>query len=116
MSDTITIDDFGKIDLRVGTITSAESIPKSKMLKLSVSFGPEIGTKTVLAGIASMVPFLLDGKVENMAGTQVLAVLNLPPREMKGLVSEAMLLATRTADDRLVLASCPGAPDGAKLG
>jgi methionyl-tRNA synthetase len=114
--DTITIDDFAKIDLRVGTITSAESIPKSKLLKLSVSFGAEIGTKTILAGIASMVPFLLDGKVENMEGTQVLAVLNLPPREMKGIVSEGMLLATQTAEGKLVLASCLGAPDGAKLG
>lgn len=108
--DTITIDDFGKIDLRVGTITSAEPIPKSKLLKLAVSFGPELGTKTVLAGIAK------DFLPETLAGTQVLAVLNLPPREMKGIVSEGMLLATTTAEGKLVLASCPGAPDGAKLG
>lgn len=108
--DTITIDDFGKIDLRVGTVTSAEAIPKSKMLKLSVSFGPEIGAKMVLAGIAKDFP------PETLPGTQVVAVLNLPPREMKGLVSEAMLLATHNADGKLVLASCPGAADGAKLG
>lgn len=110
MSDTITIDDFGKIDLRVGTITSAEAVPKSKLLKLSVSFGPELGTKTVLAGIAK------DFLPETLVGTQVLAVLNLPPREMKGILSEGMLLATQTAEGKLVLASCPGAPDGAKLG
>lgn len=108
--DTITIDDFGKIDLRVGTITSAEAIPKSKMLKLSVSFGPELGTKTVLAGIAKDFP------PETLPGTQVLAVVNLPPREMKGLTSEAMLLATHNLEGKLVLASCPGAPDGAPLG
>jgi methionine--tRNA ligase beta chain len=108
--DTISIDDFAKMDLRVGTITAAESIPKSKLLKLSVSFGDEIGTKTVLAGIAK------DFLPETLPGTPVLAVLNLPPREMKGFVSEAMLLATQTADGKLVLASCPGAPDGAKLG
>lgn len=108
--DTITIDDFGKIDLRVGTVQTAESIPKSKMLKLSVSFGAELGTKTVLAGIATDFP------PETLPGIQVVAVLNLPPREMKGLVSEAMLLATRNAEGKLVLASCPGAPDGAKLG
>lgn len=107
--DTITIDDFGKIDLRSGTITSAESIPKSKLLKLTVSFGTE-GTKTILAGIAK------DFAPENLAGTQVLAVLNLPPREMKGIVSEGMLLATQTTEGKLVLASCPGAPDGARLG
>ena len=108
--DTITIDDFGKIDLRAGTITSAEAVPKSKLLKLTVSFGAEIGTKTVLAGIGK--DFLPD----TLTGTQILAVLNLPPREMKGIVSEGMLLATTTTEGKLVLASCPGAPDGAKLG
>ena len=110
MSDTITIDDFAKIDLRTGTITSAESVPKSKLLKLSVSFGAEVGTKTILAGIAKDFP------PETLTGTQVLAVLNLPPREMKGILSEGMLLATTTTEGKLVLASCPGAPDGAKLG
>jgi len=112
--DTITIDDFAKIDLRVGTIVTAESIPKSKLVKLEVSFGTE--TRTILAGIASMVPFLLDGKVENFAGRQVVAVLNLPPREMKGVVSNGMLLAAHGADGALTLAACPGAPDGAALG
>jgi methionyl-tRNA synthetase len=107
--DTITIDDFGKIDLRVGTITSAESVPKSKLLKLSVSFGDEVGSRTILAGIAK------DFAPEALLGTQVLAVLNLPPREMKGIMSDGMLLAAHTADGKLVLASCPGAPNGAQL-
>lgn len=113
--DTIAYEDFLKLDLRVGTITSAELVPKSKKLvKLEVSFGTE--TRTILAGIASMVPFLLDAKVENFAGRQVVAVLNLAPREMMGVMSHGMLLAAHGADDRLSLASCPGAPDGADLG
>lgn len=112
--DTITIDDFAKMDLRVGTIVKAESVPKSKLVKLEVSFGTE--TRTILAGIASMVPSLPDGKVEGFQGRQVVAVLNLPPREMKGIVSNGMLLAAHDADGKLALASCPGAPDGAALG
>lgn len=112
--DMISIDDFAKMDLRIGTIVKAESVPKSKLVKLEVSFGTE--TRTILAGISSMVPSLLDGKVENFAGRQVVAVLNLPPREMKGIVSNGMLLAAHGADGTLHLASCPGAPDGASLG
>lgn len=113
--DTITYDDFVKVDIRVGTIVKAEAVPKAKKLvKLEVSFGTE--SRTIVAGIASMVPFLLDGKVENFAGRQVVAVLNLPPREMMGIQSNGMLLAAHTQDGALVLASCPGAPDGAALG
>lgn len=115
MADVITYDDFVKVDLRVGTITQAEAVPKAKKLvKLEVSFGTE--TRTIVAGIASMVPFLLDGKVESFVGRQVVAVLNLPPREMMGIQSNGMLLAAHTADGALVLAGCPGAPDGAALG
>lgn len=113
--DTITYDDFVKVDLRVGTVTKAELVPKSKKLvKLEVSFGEE--TRTILAGIASMIPFLLDGKVESFEGRQVVAVLNLAPREMMGVMSHGMLLAAHGKDDSLHLASCPGAPDGASLG
>lgn len=113
--DTITYDDFVKVDLRVGTVTKAELVPKSKKLvKLEVSFGEE--TRTILAGIASMIPFLLDGKVENFEGRQVVAVLNLAPREMMGVMSHGMLLAAHGKDGSLHLASCSGAPDGAALG
>ena len=113
--DTITYEDFLKLDIRVGTITSAELVPKSKKLvKLQVSFGEE--SRTILAGIASMIPFLLDSKVENFQGRQVVAVLNLAPREMMGITSHGMLLAAHGKDDALSLASCPGAPDGADLG
>lgn len=76
MSDTITIDDFAKMDLRVGTITNAESIPKSKLLKLSVSFGNEIGTKTVLAGIAKLP---LDGNRWMPTPLVITGYWSLPP-------------------------------------
>lgn len=107
--DTITYDDFVKVDLRIGTITKAEAIPKSKKLvKLEVSFGEE--TRTILAGIAQTFP------PETLVGVQVVAVLNLAPREMMGIQSHGMLLAAHGKDGSLHLASCPGAPDGAALG
>ncbi len=107
--DTITYDDFVKVDIRIGTVTKAEAIPKSKKLvKLEVSFGEE--TRTILAGIAqSFSP-------ETLPGTQVVAVLNLAPREMMGVMSHGMLLAAHGKDGGLFLASCAGAPDGAALG
>lgn len=107
--DTITYDDFVKVDLRVGTITKAEAILKSKKLvKLEVSFGEE--TRTILAGIAQSFP------PETLVGVQIVAVLNLAPREMMGIQSHGMLLAAHGKDGGLFLASCAGAPDGAALG
>lgn len=88
MKSEITFDDFTKIDLRVGTILTAEAIPKSKKLvKLSVSFGPEVGNRIILAGIAEhFTP-------EQLVGTRVVAVINLAPRAMMGIESHGMLLA-----------------------
>lgn len=109
--DTITFDDFIKADMRVGTITSAESVPKSKkLLKLSVSFGAEIGTRTILAGIA-------EGYTpEEVTGTQIVAVVNLPPRAMMGIESHGMLLAGRSDKGQLILVSPNGIAEGERIG
>ena|SRR5579885_1448271 len=94
MKDTISFEDFLKLDIRVGQITSAEPVPKSKkLLKLQVDFGTEIGVRTILAGIAGPDPV---GKAENLtlAKPKVLAVVNLAPRMMMGIESHGMLLAS----------------------
>lgn len=109
--DQITFEDFTKLDIRVGTITSAEKVPKAKkILKLEVSFGPEVGTRTIMAGIA------LDFEPEYLINTQVTAVLNLVPREMFGVMSNGMLLAGRQEAGKLALVCCVGVPDGGKIG
>lgn len=104
-------EDFAKLDLRAGTILSIEPVPKSKkLLKLEVSFGTE--NRTILAGIASAYPDRV------MVGQRVIAVLNLAPREMMGIMSNGMLLASFDTEGKLWLAS-PGphsVPDGAELG
>jgi methionyl-tRNA synthetase len=86
----ITIDDFAKIELKIGKVLAAEAVPKSKkLLKLTVQDGPE-SDRTILAGIAeSYAP-------EAMIGRTIVFVANLAPRPMMGLVSHGMVLAADT--------------------
>lgn len=87
MSDNITFDDFLKVDLRAGTIKSAERIPKSdKLLKLQVDFG-ELGMRQIVAGIGK------DFEPDRISGTRIVAVVNLLPRKLMGLESHGMILA-----------------------
>lgn len=104
-------DDFAKLDIRTGTIVSGDPVPKSKkLLKLQVDFGPEVGTRTILAGIAGTY------SIDRLLGVQVVAVLNLAPRQMMGETSHGMLLAGHTADNQLSLVQCNGVPNGGDIG
>lgn len=106
----ITFDDFVKVDIRAGTIHSAEAVPKSeKLLKLQVYFGEEIGTRTIMAGIAKSY------SPENIKGLRVLAVVNLAPRKMMGVESHGMLLAGSLTEG-VELAQCLGVRDGTRIG
>jgi methionyl-tRNA synthetase len=110
--ENLPADDFFKFDIRVGSILSIEAVPKSKKLvKLEVSFGPVVGNRVILAGIASAVPDRV------MVGQKVVAVLNLAPRPMMGIESHGMLLATHDEEGKLWLVS-PGGPisDGGDVG
>src|SRR5271155_5472874 len=97
MSDTVNTkpqnlpyDDFAKLDIRVGLVTKAEAIPKSKkLLKLEVDFAEDRGPRTILAGIAEAY------NPEGVVGLKIVAILNLAPRAMMGIQSEGMLLAGR---------------------
>ena len=94
--EDIVFDDFLKLDLRVGTILSAESIPKSKkLLKFSVDLGSE--TRTILSGIAKHY------SPEEMAGKQVQVIANLPPRKMMGIESQGMILMAEDESGELSL-------------
>ncbi len=86
--EPISIDDFKKVEIRVGEIVSAERIEGSeKLLKLKVNFGTE--ERQVLSGIG---PFFADIGV--LMGKRCLFVTNLAPRMMMGLESQAMIMAT----------------------
>ncbi len=92
----ITIEDFAKVELRVGRIESAERIQGAdKLLKIMVNIGDEV--RQVLAGIA------LAYAPETLVGRKVVVVTNLAPRKMRGLESNGMLLAASTAEGNPVL-------------
>lgn len=91
---TIGIEDFEKIDLRIGRILTAEKVEKSnKLLKFTIDMG--IDTRTVLSGIAKHFT------AEEMVGKRVLMVVNLAPRKMMGVESQGMLLFAEGADGKL---------------
>lgn len=93
----ITIDDFLKVEMKVGEILSVETIPESeKLLKLSVDFGEE-NPRQVLSGISKFFP---DGHV--LVGKRCAFVTNLAPRMMMGLESQAMILAA-SSDETICL-------------
>ena len=98
----ISFDDFGQMDLRIGTIIAAEKVAKTKkLLKLTVDLGLE--ERTIVSGIAEhFIP-------EALIGQQVQVLLNLAPREIKGIQSQGMLLMAENADGSLALMQ-PGQP------
>jgi methionyl-tRNA synthetase len=90
----IQFDDFSKVDLKTGTIISAEKVAKAdKLLKLEVDLGSEI--RTIVSGIA------MHFNPENIIGQKVVVVTNLAPRKMKGIESNGMILMAENADGKL---------------
>ena len=92
----IVYDDFDRLDLRVGTVNACEKVEKAdKLLKLTIDLGNE--TRTIVSGIA------LHYKAEEMVGKQVVVVVNLAPRKMKGIESQGMILTAEDKDGKLRL-------------
>ncbi len=105
----ITIDDFIKVEIRIGQILSAERIEGSdKLLKLAVDFGEE-SPRQVLSGIAKLV------EMEEIVGKKFPFVTNLAPRKMMGMESQAMILAGSFGDDLALLNPSKDLPNGTKL-
>ncbi|MEJ8818391.1 methionine--tRNA ligase [Lacibacter sp. H407] len=94
LKSEIQFDDFAKIDLKVGTIVTAEKVEKAdKLLKLSVDLGFE--TRTIVSGIA------LHFAPEDIVGKQVVVVANLAPRKMRGIESNGMILMAEDKEGKL---------------
>lgn len=104
IKDTITYEDFSKLDIRTGVILSAEKVKKTKkLLKLQVDIGQE--ERTVVSGIAEFF------QPENIVGQQVLLLANLAPRKLRGIESQGMILMAE--DEKGVLSFvCPNANVG----
>jgi methionyl-tRNA synthetase len=105
----ITIDDFAKIELRVGVVKVAERVPKAdKLLRLEIDIGTEV--RQVLAGIAEAYA------PETLVGRKVVIVANLAPRKLRGLESNGMIVAASIEGGKPVLASfLEDVPVGARL-
>jgi tRNA-binding protein len=111
-SPRINFDDFLKVDIRVGTILTAEVLPEARKpaFKLTIDFGPEIGVKKSSAQITRhYMP-------ETLIGRQVAAVVNFPPRQIGKFMSEVLTLGFPDAEGEVILVqpSVP-APNGGRL-
>lgn len=112
MSETISFADFEKVDIRIGTIISAEPFPEARKpaIKMKIDFGPEIGEKKSSAQIT------VHYTPEEIVGRQVMAVVNFPPRQIGPFMSEVLTLGFMDADKAVVLASVDQkVANGAKL-
>lgn len=92
--ENIQFDDFSKLDIRIGTVVTAERVPKTKkLLKLTVDTGLDI--RTIVSGIGEYY------EADKIIGQRVSVIINLSPREIKGILSQGMILMAENLDKTL---------------
>ena len=112
VADRIAYDDFMKVDIRLGTILTAEPLPKARKpaFKLTIDFGPEIGVKKSSAQITRHYT------PETLVGRQVAAVVNFPPRQIGPFMSEVLTMGfPDAAGDVVLIAPSLLVPNGGRL-
>lgn len=113
----IELDDFEKVDMRVGRIVEALPFPEARKpsYRLRIDFGPELGERVSSAQLTATYP-----DPATLVGRQVVAVLNFPPRRIAGLASEVLVLGAvgegEDAGEVWLLEPDPEAPLGARIG
>jgi len=110
--ETISFEDFSKLDIRVGTVLEAKKMPKAKkLLVLKVDTGVDV--RTIVSGIAESFT------AEEVIGKRVTVLINLAPRNLRGVESQGMILMTETSEGKLVFVnpdSSHNAKNGLKIG
>ena len=93
---SITFDDFEKLDLRIGKIEAAEKVEnRDKLLQLKVDIGAE--HRTIVAGVAQQY------SADELVGKQIIVLTNLEPKEIRGVVSQGMILAADEENNPVLL-------------
>ena len=108
----ISFDDFLKVDIRVGTVIEAEPFPEARKpaIKLKIDFGADIGVKKSSAQITE------NHDVQSLVGSQVMAVVNFPPRQIGPFMSEVLTLGVPDANGKVMLIRPDRAvPNGGRL-
>ncbi len=111
MSD-ISYDDFARVDIRVGTVISAEPYPEARKpaIKMQVDFGPDIGIRKTSAQVT------VHYTPECLVGRQVAAVVNFPPKQIGKFMSECLVLGFPDAEGEVVMIGIDRpVPNGGKL-
>jgi tRNA-binding protein len=111
VSATIDFDQFLAVDMRVGRVTAVDDFPEARKpaWKLTIDFGPELGTKRSSAQIRQYAR-------EDLLGRLVVAVVNFPPRQIGPFMSEVLCLGASDEDGNVILlAPDAGVPVGARI-
>ena len=111
--DTITWNDFERVDIRVGTITEVKEFPQARKpaYQVLIDFGPEIGIKRSSAQITAHY------SLQDLVNRQVIAVVNFPPKQIGSFFSECLILGVYDANNDVVLLAPDKAVDnGRKIG
>ena len=106
------VDDFLRIDIRVGTVVDARPFPEARKpaYRLTIDFGPEIGTRSTSVRVTD------NYSLDDLTGRQVAAVVNFPPRQIGPIMSEVLTLGFPDADGNVVLiAPDRNVPNGGRL-
>lgn len=109
----ISWEDFEKVDIRVGTILEAQPFPEARKpaYKLRIDFGADTGIKQSSAQITTLY------KAEELAGRQIIAVVNFPPKKIAGFPSECLVLGIYTDNkDVVLLEPAQKVKNGSKIG
>lgn len=112
MKELASINDFSKLDIRVGKIIEAKVFEEAKRpaYKLTIDFGSEIGIKKSSAQMTKIY------KVEDLIGKQILAVVNFPPMQIANYFSEVLVLGTYSKDGVVLIKPDIEVENGDKLG
>ena len=113
MAATISWSDFEHVDMRVGVVMDAQPFPEARRpaLKLTINFGPELGTKRSSAQITAHY------RAADLIGRRVIAVVNFPPKQIGPFVSEVLVMGAYDARGEVVLLNVDHAvAPGSKIG